>query len=51
MVEEIYEVSEDEDEYEILRAAETEIYFTEKFRIFEKTFGIEELHDMVKKID
>ena len=35
----------------MLRSAETEIYFTEKFRIFEKTFGIEELHDMVKRID
>jgi len=51
MVEEIYEVSDEEDEYELLRNAESEIYFTEKFRIFEKTFGIEELHDMVKRID
>lgn len=51
LVEEIYEVSDEEDEYELLRGAETEIYFTEKFRIFEKTFGIEELHDLVKRID
>lgn len=51
LVEEIYQVSEDENEYEMLRDSESEIYFTEKFRIFEKTFGIEELHELVKRID
>jgi hypothetical protein len=50
-IEEIYENSDDEDEYGVLKGAETEIYFTEKFRIFEKTYGIEDLHEMVKKID
>ena len=36
-----FEISEDEDEYEVLRRAQSEIYFVEKMRVFEKTFGID----------
>lgn len=43
MVEEIYDISESDDEYEIFRSNESEVYFTEKFRIFEKVFGIDDI--------
>jgi hypothetical protein len=47
----IFEIDEDEDEYEVLRRAQSEIYFVEKMRVFEKTFGIDQLNTMVKKLE
>jgi hypothetical protein len=47
----IFEIDEDEDEYEVLRRASSEIYFIEKMRVFEKTFGIDQLNSMVKKLE
>lgn len=49
--EDLFEISEDEDEYEVLRRAQSEIYFVEKMRVFEKTFGIDQLHSIVKKLE
>ena len=49
--EDLFEISDDEDEYEVLRRAKSEIYFVEKMRVFEKTFGIDQLHSMVKKLE
>jgi hypothetical protein len=49
--EDLFEISEDEDEYEVLRRAQSEIYFVEKLRVFEKTFGIDQLNSMVKKLE
>ena len=37
----LFHISEDEDENEVLRRAQSEIYFIEKMRVFEKTFGID----------
>jgi hypothetical protein len=39
--EDIFEIDQDEDEYEVLRRAQSEIYFLEKMRVFDKTFGID----------
>jgi hypothetical protein len=47
----IFEIDEDEDEYEVLRRASSEIYFIEKMRVFEKTFGIDQLNSIVKKLE
>ena len=44
-------MSEDEDEYEVLRRAKSEIYYVDKIRVFEKAFGIDQLHTMVKKLN
>jgi hypothetical protein len=49
--EDIFEIDQDEDEYEVLRRAQSEIYFVEKMRVFEKTFGIDQLNTMVKKLE
>lgn len=49
--EDIFEISEDEDEFDVLRRAQSEIYFMEKMKVFEKTFGIDQLHAMVKKLE
>jgi hypothetical protein len=35
----------------VLRRASSEIYFVEKMRVFEKTFGIDQLNSMVKKLE
>ena len=47
----IFQIDENEDEYEVLRRASSEIYFVEKMRVFEKTFGIDQLNSMVKKLE
>lgn len=47
----IFQIDDDEDEYEVLRRASSEIYFVEKMRVFEKTFGIDQLNSMVKKLE
>lgn len=49
--EDIFEIDQDEDEYEVLRRAQSEIYFVEKMRVFEKTFGIDQLNMIVKKLE
>ena len=49
--EDLFEISNDEDEYEVLRRDQSEIYFVEKMRVFEKTFGIDQLHSIVKKFE
>lgn len=49
--EDLFEISEDEDEYEVLRRAESEIYYVEKIRVLEKILGIDILQTMVKKLE
>jgi hypothetical protein len=39
----VLEISDDEDQFEVLRRDPSEIYFVEKMRVFEKTFGIDQL--------
>lgn len=48
---ETFEISDDEDEFEVLRRAESEIYFVEKMHVFEKTFGIDQLQAMIRKLE
>jgi hypothetical protein len=45
------EISEDEDQFEVLRRDPSEIYFLEKMRVFEKTFGIDQLQALVNKLE
>lgn len=47
----LFQIDRDDDEYEILRRSQSEVYFYEKLRIFEKTFGIDDLKSLVGKID
>ena len=49
--EDLFEISEDEDEYEVLRRAQSEVYFVEKMHVFERTFGIDQLRAMIKKLE
>lgn len=49
--EDLFEISDDEDEYDVLRRSESDVYFVEKMQVFEKTFGIDKLHEMVKKLE
>jgi len=46
----MFEISEDEDEEEVLRRSPTNTYYLEKMRVFEETFGIEKLLVEIKKI-
>lgn len=39
----IFEISEDEDDQEILRRSPTDTYYLEKIKVFEETFGIDKL--------
>ena len=45
--EQLYEIDDSDDEYEILRSAQDTVYFQEKVKIFEKTFGIHQLQKLV----
>lgn len=47
----LLEISEDEDQFEVLRRDPSEIYFVEKMRVFEKTFGIDQLQALVEKLE
>lgn len=46
----MFEISEDEDEEEVLRRSQTNTYYLEKMRVFEETFGIDKLLMQVDKI-
>ena len=43
----LFEIDEDEDEQEVLRRSPEDTYYLEKMRVFEETFGIDKLHNMV----
>lgn len=47
----LFEISDDEDEAEILRRSPTDTYYLEKMKVFEETFGIDKLQSMVNKIE
>lgn len=47
----LFEISDDEDEAEILRRSSTDTYYLEKMKVFEETFGIDKLQSMVNKIE
>lgn len=47
----MFDFDRDEGEYEILRRSPQEVYYYEKLRVFEKTFGIDDLKKLVGKID
>lgn len=49
--EDMFDFDRDEGEYEILRRSPQEVYYYEKLRVFEKTFGIDDLKKLVGKID
>jgi len=46
----MFEVSDDESQAEILRRSKTDTYYVEKVRAFEKAFGIDKLEELVSKI-
>jgi hypothetical protein len=46
----LFEISEDEDEQEVLRRSPSNTYYLEKMRVFEETFGIDKLMIEVDKI-
>ena len=46
----MFEISDDEDEDEVLRRSTTNTYYLEKMRVFEETFGIDKLMKAVDKI-
>ena len=45
-----FEISEDEDDNEILRRSPSDTYFLEKMKVFEETFGIDKLQSLVTDI-
>lgn len=47
----LFEISDDEDEAEILRRSTTDTYYLEKMKVFEETFGIDKLQQLVNKIE
>jgi len=47
---EMFEISEDEDEDEVLRRSPSNTYYLEKMRVFEETFGIDKLLTQVTKM-
>jgi len=47
---EMFEISEDEDEQEVLRRSNMNTYYLEKMRVFEETFGIDKLLTQVDKL-
>jgi hypothetical protein len=46
----LFEIDEDEDDQEVLRRSPEDTYYLEKMRVFEETFGIDKLHNMVNQI-
>lgn len=46
----LFEISDDEDEQEVLRRSPSNTYYLEKMRVFEETFGINQLLIEVDKI-
>lgn len=50
-----FEISDDEDDNEILRRSHSDTYFLEKMKVFEETFGIDKLQilvsDLAQKIE
>lgn len=47
----MFEISEDEDEQEVLRRSTSSSYYLEKMRVFEETFGIDKLMIEADKIN
>jgi len=47
---EMFEISDDEYDFEILRRSPTDTYYLEKIQVFEETFGINKLQGMVQNI-
>jgi len=46
----IFEISDDEDDVEVLRRSPSDTYHLEKMRIFEETFGIDKLQQLVSDL-
>jgi hypothetical protein len=46
----IFSISEDDDDSKILRTVNTGTYFIEKVQVFESTFGIDKVGEMVGDI-
>lgn len=44
-----FEISDDEDDNEILRRSPSDTYFLEKMRVFDDTFGIDKLQGLVSE--
>ena len=47
----MFEISDDEDETEVLRRSSSNVYYLEKMRVFEETFGIDKLLTAARKIE
>ena len=47
---EMFEISDDEHDFEILRRSPSDTYYLEKLQVFEETFGINKLQNMVHTI-
>ena len=48
--EDVFDITDDEDEYEVLRHVD-EVYLTEKMQVFERTFGIDDLEQIIAHIE
>lgn len=46
----IFEISDNEDDQEVLRRSPVDTYYLEKMRVFEETFGIDKLQNSVFKL-
>jgi hypothetical protein len=46
----MFEISEDEDDQEVLRRSPTDTYYLEKIRAFEEAFGIDRLQNTVFRL-